>query len=655
MRWPVAAFVLNAILVACGGGAEGASNDVGVEVLFPDLGGDAGLDLGSQDPGSLDPDGEPDQVVLPYDEDTKTGCTDGASTCQGADTLAVCVDGAWKTSVCSVTCAEQGLASLGCVEGACSCGVPPQCDPGETRCQGANTVAICTDGAWVPTSCTVQCAEGGLASAGCVDDACSCTDQPPECEDGEATCETSEVRAVCVDGQWQATPCAEACEAEGKDSHGCLGETCQCVDKPLCYMGTRQCVAATSLATCNGASWDLASCADVCAGKGMLGDQCVGDDCACTPAPDCTDGQALCDGATRLDCVGATWIETPCATVCAEQGLLGGQCADGACSCLGDQGPACPGCLGGACAAATATCRSSAPCAALTACLTGCADASACTSACAAAHPTGMAGLAVLLDCAAASCPGQCPDLPGCFEGQARCASTTATEVCQGGHWLISNCGEACYANGLKSNGCSGGTCACVFDPFVCEHGAVGCPTPQSRATCQYGQWGPQVSCASECASQGQVSSGCSAGACTCELPCTTGQQRCGDAATLLSCDVPPNWSPHNCESECTLKSLLSLGCGSIAGSDDCLCVTSCGFCVHEDCAAQTAACEAASCSAWIACDDQCWYDSYACGEYSYDCYYSCALGCTNTYPDGPAAWNSLYTCQFETCGYACN
>jgi hypothetical protein len=554
-----------------------------------------------------------------------------------------------------VVCANQGLASLGCVEGECSCGVPPQCDDGETHCQGANTVAICTDGQWVPTSCIVQCAEAGLASAGCVGSACSCTDSPPECDEGAMSCETAEVYAQCVAGTWKATPCAEVCDAQGKDSHGCLGQSCQCVEKPLCYVGDTQCAGSTSLAVCNGASWDLASCADVCASTGMVGNQCVGESCACSPAPDCSEGQEACDGATRLTCVGSSWVSTPCATVCAGLGLVGGQCADGSCACLGDQAPACAGCLSGGCAIQAQACRGSAPCAALTACLTGCGADSACKSTCWSSNPTGMPGLSALLDCVATSCAGACPDLPTCLQGQMRCASSNASEACQGGQWIVSNCSEACYAQGLKSAGCSGGACSCVYSPFECEHGAGGCPSAQTAATCQYGVWGPQTSCPSACAAEGKVSQGCSAGACQCEVPCTVGQTRCQDATTLQSCDVPPTWSPHVCESECTLQGLVNLGCSTTGGAAACHCVTLCGACVFQQCGAAAAACDATQCEAWAACDNQCWLDSWSCGEYSYECYAACTQGCTAAYPGAYEAWVARSDCQWNTCGYVCN
>jgi len=691
------------MLGACGGGGSGTSADAKVEITFPDLGGDGALDVPSPDPGPGEPDADvsaPDgpcdagarrcdgddgvavcqdgdwiveacstQCALKGAEslgcveaactctDPQTGCTDGDATCQGADTRAVCTGGAWKTAVCSVVCAEQGLGSLGCVEGECSCGTPPQCDAGDTRCQGGNTVALCTDGQWVPTSCTVQCAEAGLASAGCVDDACSCTDQPPVCDDGETTCETADVVAECVGGQWQATPCATLCEAAGKDSHGCLGQACQCVDKPLCYAGDTQCVAATSQATCNGASWNLAACSDVCAAKGMVGDQCVGIACACSPAPDCSDGQKACDGATLLSCVGTSWTSKPCATACGEAGLLGGQCADGACACLGDLGAGCPACLGGACAGAAAACRNDAPCAALTACLTGCGDSAPCKSACWTSFPTGMPALSTVLDCLSTACPGQCPDLPACLQGQARCASSNATETCQGGTWVVGNCNETCYGQGLKSNGCANGTCACVFQPFDCEHGTSGCPTPQSKATCQYGAWGPQVSCATECAATGKTSQGCSAGACVCEDPCTAGQKRCGDATTLQSCDVPPMWSNHNCESECTLKGLFSQGCGPVGASADCVCVDDCGQCLYQNCKAEKQACDAANCLAWSDCDWVCYINLVYCQmDGYYDCqpmYDACEASCDAQFPGGFGAYTALAPC-LSTCESPC-
>jgi len=697
MRW-VSVIALGAMLGACGTGGAGTA-DVGVEVLFHDASADAGLDVPALDPGAGEPEVGADTPDAPCEEgalrcegdtgvatceagawvvedcdtvcalkgaaslgcddagctctDPQTGCDEGATMCQGADTRAECVGGAWKTTVCSVACADQGLASLGCVEGACSCGTPAQCAAGETRCQGTNTVAICVDGQWAPTSCAAQCADAGLASAGCVDKACACTDSPPQCDEGAMACDTDQVHAQCVGGQWKATPCTEVCEAEGKDSHGCLGQSCQCVPKPLCYVGDTKCVAETTLATCNGASWNLTACVDVCAGKGMIGDQCSGTTCACTPAPDCSGNQTACDGATLLTCVADAWLSTPCAAACGDAGLVGGQCVDGACACLGDQDPACSACLSGACTAQAQTCRGSAPCAALTACLTGCADAT-CQSACWAAHPTGLPALSALLDCVASSCPVGCPDLPACLPGQTRCASSNASAACQGGGWTVTNCNESCYAQGLKSGGCAAGSCACVYEPMQCQHGATGCPTAQSSATCEYGFWGPQTSCASFCQASGQVSTGCSAGACQCEGPCTPGQKRCGDPLTLQSCDVPPTWSSHNCESECTLQGLVNLGCAVVGGSATCHCVNQCEACVLLQCSAASASCDATECDAWAACDDQCWLSSWACGDYSYECYASCAQGCMTSYPGAYEAWVARSDCQWNTCGYAC-
>ena len=703
-RW-AAMLVLGAMLGACGGGSgAGGGTDAGVELLFPDISDDGGLDLPPADPGASDPGVDPDVPDVPCDEgvrrcdgadgvatcqagawiteacstvcalkgadslgcvdaectctDPQTGCDEGDTTCQGADTRALCVGGAWKTSVCSVVCANEGQASLGCVDGECACGTPPQCEPGETRCQGTNTVAICTDGQWVPTSCVTQCAESGLSSAGCVDEACACTDSPPECDEGDKACDTAEIYAQFVDGHWKATPCVEVCDAQGKDSHGCLGQSCQCVDKPLCYQGDTECVAATTLATCNGASWNLAACADVCAAKDMVGDQCTDGACACTPAPDCAGSETACDGATLLTCVDDAWTSTPCAGACGQLGLVGGLCSAGACQCLGDQDPACAGCLSGLCATQAQACRSSTPCSALSACLTACTDA-ACENACWTAHPTGVPWLSALLDCVASACPVACPDLPACLPGQQRCASSNASASCQGGSWQVTNCSESCYAQGLKSNGCAGGACSCVYEPFVCEHGTTGCPTAQTAAACEYGQWGPQTSCPSYCQASGQVSTGCSAGGCQCEGPCTLGQKRCQDAATLESCDVPPTWSSHNCESECTLKGLYSQGCGQVGGTADCLCLDDCGQCQYQVCPTERAACDATNCLAWDLCDWDCFWIYWSCtsSEYAYGCdidLANCQAACNATYPGGADAYLAISPC-LNTCQIPCS
>jgi len=64
---------------------------------------------------------------------------------------------------------DDGRGGLDLGEGGGSCS-----QEGQTRCDDAQTLATCTEGAWAPQSCTAICGDVGFSADGCSEDTCSC-------------------------------------------------------------------------------------------------------------------------------------------------------------------------------------------------------------------------------------------------------------------------------------------------------------------------------------------------------------------------------------------------------------------------------------------------------------------------------------------------
>lgn len=593
-------------------------------------------------------------------------CVADEGRCQGADILATCVDGEWKTTVCSLWCSEQGEASLGCGSDACQCtGAPPECELGETRCQGPQTLAACVEGQWLAEPCVESCAAQGLGSLGC-DEAlggCQCSADPPDCVEDEHACVGDDSERSCVNGSWETLSCHALCGAQELISGGCAPETgaCVCAPQPLCFAGSTQCLADNTLAVCAGDHWALLDCEERCASTGMISGGCSEEiephECLCTLPAECTD-EVVCASTSSLKvCEDEAWVEHDCREACAFAGLPGGSCEGSMCRCLGDADPGCSECLKGACVDEIAACHLSPACGALAACLQACALADeACAFACWGAHATGLPSLAPALDCAASACGGVCASVPACVAGQTRCPSDQLAERCEQGAWEESDCAVTCFEQGLSSEGCSAGGCQCVFDDFECQHGEQACLSGEIWASCEWGQWTDSHSCSSECSAQGLVSGGCEEASCLCEAPCSVGDQRCNGEDLLQVCYVPSVWTERSCEQTCVLQGFYSLGCSfdAASGKEACRCVDDCGYCVAGACQAQDTACAAnPHCQQWNDCDWQCFllhiWDDTPYGLWA------CQDGCDAQFGDGKPLYQAWYSCMAANCSGPCS
>ncbi len=100
----------------------------------------------------------------------------------------------------------------------------------------------------------------------------------------------------------------------------------------------------------------------------------------------------------------ASSVATTVASVSASSGGDGG----GPATCT-DLGDACTQCEATACPVTYCDCYEDSECLALSACIVGCGGTAECYQGCATDHPTAISHGALLVDCAATSCPEACP------------------------------------------------------------------------------------------------------------------------------------------------------------------------------------------------------------------------------------------------------
>jgi hypothetical protein len=135
-----------------------------------------------------------------------------------------CVDQVWTEVDCASVCAERGPAwvAAGCIQRSCLCepADPSACTPGERRCIDESTVELCSDTQVLQTfACEDRCAEQGLASLGCMTREtdshgdplydCWCTLDGTPCEPGTMpACVDEHTLGSCSNGVWRFDDCS---------------------------------------------------------------------------------------------------------------------------------------------------------------------------------------------------------------------------------------------------------------------------------------------------------------------------------------------------------------------------------------------------------------------------------------------------------------
>jgi hypothetical protein len=174
-------------------------------------------------------------------------CNTSLSACRDDSHILKCQDRRWASVACSDFCSAGGRLALGCnqtkVDANCICGdrtgAPvPECLAGDTRCAGVDTMASCSDGAWVLESCADHCARGdsGYSSAGCgytPRASCLCTVEGSACSALRPYCAGPRHLARCEGGVVVLQDCTTQCALSLKAYCTDLGTvdaggTCDC-------------------------------------------------------------------------------------------------------------------------------------------------------------------------------------------------------------------------------------------------------------------------------------------------------------------------------------------------------------------------------------------------------------------------------------------
>ena len=241
-------------------------------------------------------------------EEPAPACTEGSTRCDGK-TILVCRDGEYVTdSECegaTPLCNED-------VEGAAICVpepvVEPECEAGESECDG-DTVRRCSDAGFWETAADCTQNEDGNTMCNVVDGAAVCT---ASCEVGASKCAGNLVMECDASGVYveAETQCGALQRCAMDENH-----VATCVDVYECTDGEVKCEG-TSRLTCNAqGKFDRFDCLDM--GEDY---QCVtGESGAECVLVECEDGETKCNTTLYLQkCVGGVWSDV--ATKCADEG-----------------------------------------------------------------------------------------------------------------------------------------------------------------------------------------------------------------------------------------------------------------------------------------------------------------------------------------------
>lgn len=152
-------------------------------------------------------------------------CGSATESCIDDNTVQRCVNNVWSAVDCDEACTSLGPAYIAgvCVEETCDCILadPTACTPGDTTCEGASAVGVCSDSqTWELAECDERCQDSGLTSLGCVESedesaACWCSAEGTPCvPNTPAVCAGSSTLAECVGVRWVFDDCGSSCGGE---------------------------------------------------------------------------------------------------------------------------------------------------------------------------------------------------------------------------------------------------------------------------------------------------------------------------------------------------------------------------------------------------------------------------------------------------------
>jgi len=169
--------------------------------------------------------------------DDNDDCTNATIQCKDANTLQICVSGAWMISPCPSEKPVCDADQKKCVK------APTQCTNGTKQCKDANTLQICVDGAWQDSACS-----GDMP----VCDLGRCVAKETECTDGTSQCKDASTLQICEKGTWQDSPCSS--DMPVCDLDRCVAKETECTD------GTNQCKDTSTLQICEKGTWQDSPC-----------------------------------------------------------------------------------------------------------------------------------------------------------------------------------------------------------------------------------------------------------------------------------------------------------------------------------------------------------------------------------------------------------
>ncbi|VVC71687.1 Uncharacterised protein [uncultured archaeon] len=131
------------------------------------------------------------------------------------------------------------------------CGLCPQCEPGESKCDG-DSIATCGEGKrWSYLNCPAGCTLGSTGAPECI----------PPCAEGETQCVSGSMLKKCVSGRFENESCPFGCAYDACRSD-C--ESAGCPEK--CESGTHYYLGECSRAT-GQCSYTTALCREGCTGN----------------------------------------------------------------------------------------------------------------------------------------------------------------------------------------------------------------------------------------------------------------------------------------------------------------------------------------------------------------------------------------------------
>ncbi|HET9957703.1 MAG TPA: hypothetical protein VFQ61_24565 [Polyangiaceae bacterium] len=327
------------------------------------------------------------------------------------------------------------LETAGMANSGGSSTTPPECQPGEKRCAGAEPIlqSCGADGHFQSTSCEFVCRSGGCTGV---------------CKPGERRCSDTQPQRCNDFGEFVAD--GPACNAQ------CEKGTCT----GSCRNGATQCTTSSSLQTCRDGAWSPSSECEFTCVNGACGG-------VCDP------GSRRCFSGTQSETCSSTgeWgNRTSCNFVCVNN-TCGGECRPGDKRCTGTN---------------LETCNNQGQWAVSESCPNACVN-KACGGECRPGSKRCGAANASLETCdgngkwVQSTCPGACANgsCVTCTQGATECVGTTKIRTCgSNNQWgQATECQFACVGNA-----CGG----------ACKPGARECTAPGAaryRACNDQGSW----------------------------------------------------------------------------------------------------------------------------------------------------------------------